>query len=567
MKRIFLSVLVVCLIAASLSAAVPRQSDPLHELNALKQEFKEDLRSGIGFFIMGILLLIAALACMIFFYLMIKLHNRPYRSLLYLGLFTLLYGIRILSETAITWYIFDNHVLLYYISPLVTYIIPIPFILLIKQFTGWGWRSSVRWVLVLQCAYTCAAVFTDLVSGIPGALLVPYNNIIVILDVLISCINLYFSQLIRNLKGRFFKTGIIVIAVTIINENLVSAHLVSWNFHFERLLFFILICFLAALVIYHILRQQKQLQQQLMQADKMIALGTLVSGVAHEINNPNNFILLNSEILSRTWQDIEPILKKHAEIDEDFLLAGVPYTEAKENIPGFISDIHQGADRIKNIVQNLKDYARPASAAPAALAEDVDITAVIHSAVNLAANHIKKYSQNFSVEIQEGLPPVKGNSQQLEQVMINLILNSLQALPDKTKSAAVTAEYLENENQILIQVKDEGTGIPPQKLDQVFNPFFTTRRDTGGLGLGLSICATIIKDHRGQIQLESRVGEGTIARITLPAVITFASGGQGAFLKNRPLDPRKTFDNKKLLEVQEPFLEKVPGRRRHRRTR
>jgi signal transduction histidine kinase len=566
MKRIFLFALVVWLIASCLSAAVPRQSDPLHELNALKQQFKKDLRSGIGLFMMGILLLIAALACIIFFYVIIKLHNRPYRSLLYLGLFTLLYGIRILSETPITWYIFDNHVFLYYISPFVTYIIPIPFILLIKQFTGWGWRSSVRWVLVLQCAYTGAGVFTDLVSGVPGTVLVPYNNIIVILDVLVGYINLYFSQLIRNLKGRFFKIGIIVIAVTIINENLVSARLVPWRFHFERLLFFILICFLAALVIYHILRQQKQLQQQLMQADKMIALGTLVSGVAHEINNPNNFILLNSEILSRTWQDIEPILKKHAETDEDFLLAGVPYTEAKENIPGFISDIHQGAERIKNIVQNLKDYARPTAAAPAAPAEDIDIAAVIQSAVNLAANHIKKYTQNFSVEIQEGLPPVKGNSQQLEQVMINLILNSLQALPDKTKSAAVTAEYLENENQILIRVKDEGTGILPKDLDQVFNPFFTTRRDTGGLGLGLSICATIIKDHRGQIQLESRVGEGTTVLITLPATFTFASGGSEPFWKRVPTPP-KTFDNKKLLEVQEPFLEKVPGRRRHRRTR
>jgi signal transduction histidine kinase len=514
MKRIFLFALVVCLIAACLSAGVPRQSDPLHALNALKQEFKKDLRSGIGYFIMGILLLIAGLACFIFYYALKKLHNCRYLSLVYLGLFTLLYGIRILSETAITWYIIDNHVLLYYISPFVTYIIPIPLILLIKQFTGWGWHSSVRWLLLLQCAYTCAGVVTDLVSGIPGALLVPYNNIIVILDVLTIYLN--FSQFVRNLNGRLFKIGIIVITVTIINENLEGIELVPWRFRFEKYLFFILICFLGTFVIYQILRKQRQLRRQLMQADKMIALGTLVSGVAHEINNPNNFILLNSEILSRTWQDIEPILKKHAGTDEDFLLAGVPYTEVKENIPRFISDIHQGADRIRNIVQNLKDYARP-TAAPAALAEYVDIAAVIRSAINLTANQIKKYSHNFSVEYQKNLPPVKGNSQQLEQVMVNLILNSLQALADKNKSVAVAAKYLGNEDQILILIKDEGAGIPPQKLDQVFNPFFTTRRDTGGLGLGLSICSTIIKDHKGQIQFESRVGEGTTARITLPA--------------------------------------------------
>ncbi len=540
MKRILFFAVIVGLIAICLYTAAPRQSDPL---NALKQEFKEDLRSGIGYFMMGILLIIAGLACTVFFYVLKKLHNQPYRSLLYLGQFTLLYGIRVLSETAITWYLWDNHVVLSYISPFVTYIIPIPFILLIKQFTGWGWRGSIRWMLILQCTYTCAAVFTGLLSGIPSALQVPYNNIIVILDVLAGYGNLYFSQWIQNFKHRGFKIGIIVVGITIINENLVGAKLVPWQFQFEELVFFILICFLGVFVIYHILWHQKQLQQQLMQADKMIALGTLVSGVAHEINNPNNFILLNSEILSRTWQDIEPLLKEHAGSDEDFTLAGVPYAEARENIPRFISDIHQGAERIKNIVQNLKDYARPPAATPSVPAENVDIAAVISSAVNLAANQIKKYTQNFSVECQKDLPAVKGNFQQLEQVMINLILNSLQALADKNKSVTVTAAYLDNEGQILIQVEDEGSGILPQYLDQVFNPFFTTRRDTGGLGLGLSICATIIKNHEGQIQFESQEGEGTTVRITLPAISTFASGGSEPFWERVPTPP-KTFDNK-----------------------
>nr|NIM16988.1 hypothetical protein [Candidatus Aminicenantes bacterium]NIM83702.1 hypothetical protein [Candidatus Aminicenantes bacterium]NIN23127.1 hypothetical protein [Candidatus Aminicenantes bacterium]NIN46854.1 hypothetical protein [Candidatus Aminicenantes bacterium]NIN89776.1 hypothetical protein [Candidatus Aminicenantes bacterium] len=325
--------------------------------------------------------------------------------------------------------------------------------------------------------------------------------------------NLLFSELIKSAKIRGLKTGCFIIAIIIINENLVGAGLVPWRFRFEQLFFFILICFLGVVVIYHIFQQQKQLQRQLMQADKLIALGTLVSGAAHEINNPNNFILLNSEILSRVWKDIDPILEKYAETTEDFLLAGVPYNEARENIPKFISDISRGGERIKNIVQNLKDYARPA---PSDMTETVDVNAVSQSAVNLLANQIKKFTHHFSTAYQNPLPAVKGNFQRLEQVMINLLLNSLQALPDPGKGVTISTEYRENTDHLHIRVKDEGIGIPREHLGQVVNPFFTTKRDSGGLGLGLSICSTIIKDHGGQLQFDSRVGKGTTVTITLP---------------------------------------------------
>ena len=474
------------------------------------------MQSSVFYFVMGILLTLAGVASILLFYILFKTHNRSYLSLFYFGLFTLLYGVRILSGTYILRFIFHNRPFLDYITYFITYVIPIPFILVFKQFTGWGWRSSVLWVLLLQTGYTCTAVLSGLVSGDPGQLAVPYNNLVVILDIVVGYGNLLFSELIKTAKVRGLKAIAIIIGAAAINENLVGAQLVPWRFQFEELFFFIFVCFLGVVVVYQVVRQQEQFQRQLMQADKMIALGTLVSGVAHEINNPNNFILLNSEILARTWKDIEPALEKHAGTDGDFLLAGVPYAEAKEKIPGFIFDIHQGAGRIKNIVQHLKNYARPEPGAPVPAAETVDVNAVIRSAVHLVGSRLKTFTLNFSVEYQTDLPLIKGNFQRLEQVVINLLLNSGQALADQGKRIAIATQYRENADHLLIRVADEGVGIPPQHLDQVLNPFFTTKRDSGGLGLGLSTCSAIIKDHGGQIRFDSRPGEGTTVWVILP---------------------------------------------------
>jgi signal transduction histidine kinase len=513
MKRLLLFILVASLLTASLQGTSPGENDPAR---ALIREFRQELQSSVFLFIMGILLTLAGLASILLFFTLFKIHNRSYLALFYFGLFTLLYGVRILSGTYIVGFIVHNRSVLEYISYFITYVIPIPFILVFKQFTGWGWRSSVLWVLLLQTGYTCTAILIGTVSGNPGLLAVPYNNIVVILDIIIGYGNLLFSELLKTAKMRGLKPIAIIIAVAVINENLVGAKLVPWHLQLEELFFFIFVCFLGVIVVLHTARQQKQFQRQLLQADKMIALGTLVSGVAHEINNPNNFILLNSEILARTWKDIEPVLEKHAGTDDDFLLAGVPYAEAKTKIPGFIFDIHQGAGRIKNIVQHLKDYARPTPVSPGPTTETVDVNAVIQSAVHLVGNQLKKYTHHFAVEYQTGLPLIKGNFQRLEQVIINLLLNSGQALTDPNKGITIATQYRENADHLFIRVTDEGVGIPPQHLDQVLNPFFTTKRDSGGLGLGLSTCSAIIKDHGGQIRFDSSPGEGTTVWVTLP---------------------------------------------------
>lgn len=259
--------------------------------------------------------------------------------------------------------------------------------------------------------------------------------------------------------------------------------------------------------------QAKLHQQQLMQASKMVALGTLVSGVAHEINNPNNFIMLNSPMLKEAWENAMPILEKYYAENGDFLIGGMNFTEMRNNIPALFSGISDGAKRIKQIVDDLKNYVRDDTAD---LTQSVDITAVLKSAVALLSNMIKKSTNRFSIEYGKNIPSLKGNFQRLEQVIINLIQNACQALPDAKKGIFISVRFIKENSNIVIKVRDEGKGIPPEMLLHITDPFFTTKHDSGGIGLGLSISAKIVEEHSGSMRFESQIGAGTIVTISLP---------------------------------------------------
>jgi PAS domain S-box-containing protein len=252
---------------------------------------------------------------------------------------------------------------------------------------------------------------------------------------------------------------------------------------------------------------------RLLQADKMASLGVLVSGTAHEINNPNNYILLNSRIVSKVWNDAKPILEQYYEKTGDFSLAGMPYSQAHDKIGQLVSGISEGALRIQRIVQNLKDFARKDSGD---LNQTVNVNAVIESALVIVSSLIKKSTDFFSVEYNKDLPPVKGNAQQLGQVVINLITNACQALPSKEKGIAVSTGFSKDAGNIVIEVRDEGVGIPPENLKFIFDPFFTTKRDTSGTGLGLSTSHSIVKNHGGELRFTSQPGTGTTVAVLLP---------------------------------------------------
>ncbi len=257
----------------------------------------------------------------------------------------------------------------------------------------------------------------------------------------------------------------------------------------------------------------KEQQQQLMQADKMATLGILVSGVAHEINNPNNYILLNGKILSRAWNDVAPILEKYYQEHGDFSLAGMAYSKAHKKIGQLIGGISEGAKRIQKIVQSLKDFARQERED---IQQQVDINSVVESAIVIINNLIKKSTHNFSVQYGQDIPNIRGNFQQLEQVVINLITNSCQALPDQDRAITVVTEYDADAHRVRLRVTDEGPGISEENLKRILDPFFTTKRDAGGTGLGLSISYNIAKDHGGKLDFNSEPGKGTTVTLSLP---------------------------------------------------
>jgi polar amino acid transport system substrate-binding protein len=254
-------------------------------------------------------------------------------------------------------------------------------------------------------------------------------------------------------------------------------------------------------------------QQQLIQADKMASLGILVSGVAHEINNPTGLILMNVPVLRRAYQSVEAALDARFREEGDFMIGGLPYSQLREELPHMLQEMADGANRIKRIVDDLKHFARRDSSA---LDEVVDLNAVVQAAVRLVDASIRKATTGFRVDYGEVLPRFRGNAQRIEQVVVNLLLNACQALPDPQRRIRVATFHDASRGEVVLTVEDEGVGIPQEHLSRVTDPFFTTKRELGGTGLGLSVSAGIVKEHEGRMAFHSVVGAGTTVTVSLP---------------------------------------------------
>jgi polar amino acid transport system substrate-binding protein len=257
-------------------------------------------------------------------------------------------------------------------------------------------------------------------------------------------------------------------------------------------------------------------QQQLVQADKMAALGVLVSGVAHEINNPNGFILLNMPILKAAFMDAREVLDVHrVELGRDFSLAGLSYERMREELPRMLDEMLAGGRRIKHIVEDLKDFARRDDEPTL---EPMELNTSVHAAVRLVHNSIAKATRRFELDLAPDLPRIRGNAQRIEQVVVNLLLNACQALPSPEGGVRVVSREDRARHEVVLEVSDEGVGIPEEHLRRLTDPFFTTKREVGGTGLGLSVSARIVKEHGGELTFSSRLGEGTTVRLVLPSL-------------------------------------------------
>ena len=254
-------------------------------------------------------------------------------------------------------------------------------------------------------------------------------------------------------------------------------------------------------------------REQLFQAAKMVSLGTLVSGVAHEINNPITSIMLNAPNLEKLWTAVLPILDAHAGTHGDFPVAGSSYNRLRDRIPRMLSSIDADARRVRDIVADLKDFAREK---PPAMGDAVNLTEVTQKAVGLTANLIKKSTRRFTETYAADVPTFKGNAQRVEQVVINLVVNACQALPGDDCRLSVATHWDRDTDRVVIAVTDEGSGIPDEVVQRIKDPFFTTKRDSGGTGLGLAISDKIVQDHGGTLEFETEVGKGTTVRVAFP---------------------------------------------------
>jgi len=151
------------------------------------------------------------------------------------------------------------------------------------------------------------------------------------------------------------------------------------------------------------------------------------------------------------------------------------------------------------------------------LTEDVDIQQVLESTLMILHNQIQKFTDVCTLDVPDDLPPVKGNSQQLEQVFINVLMNALQALPGRSHGIYISARFKSDKDNLEIIVRDEGRGISERDLGRLTEPFFTTHTDAGGTGLGLSITRSIIEKHGGNLTFESEPGKGTTVSIRIPS--------------------------------------------------
>lgn len=229
-------------------------------------------------------------------------------------------------------------------------------------------------------------------------------------------------------------------------------------------------------------------QNQLMQANKLTALGTLVSCMAHEINNPNNFIMFNISLIN-DYADIISGRKLQDEINP--MSMDEIYTDVYELIEG----ISKGAERIKIIVEDLKGFARTGQIG---VFQKICVKDAIETSVRLLGPKIRKATRRFKMTFEDEKHYVYGNQQKLEQIFMNVIMNSVEAI--KKHDSLLEIKCYHDANYQIIEIIDEGMGIAEENLGRLLDPFFSTKTQTGGTGLGLYIANSIIKEHRGFLE-------------------------------------------------------------------
>lgn len=261
------------------------------------------------------------------------------------------------------------------------------------------------------------------------------------------------------------------------------------------------------------LSEQKRIEKQLFQAQKLEALGTLVAGAAHEINNPINLMLFNLPLFEKMWRDLVPVLDGATGSLTHCKFGGLTYAFIKQNMPRLISDMQMAANRVAQIVNGLKQFSRKSN--PAEKSE-IQVNAAVENAARLGASTLSNSKTELQLALAPNLPLLHANLQNLEQIVLNLMINALQSIDHDKGWVRITTGWRAEDQAITIEVADNGRGVNPSVAEKIFDPFVTDRQAEGGTGIGLSVTYNLVKAHNGEITFESKPGQGTRFTIALP---------------------------------------------------
>ena len=248
------------------------------------------------------------------------------------------------------------------------------------------------------------------------------------------------------------------------------------------------------------------LQQQIQQAQKMETLGTLVAGVAHEINNPINLIMYNLPMLRQVWTDVEPILRAAHKSDPERKYGGFTYDFLEENLSQLIDDMELAAGRVAKIVADLKDFSRQSDVAEKA---PVSVNRAVKNALRLARTTLAGAGVELDLRLAEDMPEIEGNLQSIEQIVLNILVNAAQAIDHDHGRIVVETGLRLTDGRIFIHIEDNGRGVSDRIAEKIFLPFVTDKMASGGTGLGLSVTYSLVKAHDGEINFKSEAGRGT----------------------------------------------------------
>jgi signal transduction histidine kinase/ActR/RegA family two-component response regulator len=259
----------------------------------------------------------------------------------------------------------------------------------------------------------------------------------------------------------------------------------------------------------------KESLQQLQQAQKMEALGTLVAGVAHEINNPINLIMYNLPLIQKIWTDFLPILMKQKQQMPDQKYGGFTYAFLEDNLHRLIADMDMAATRVAKIVADLKNFSKQSNIAEKS---PLQVNTAVKNALRLAQTTMRKSGVQIELELHEDLPLMEGNLQSLEQIILNIIINAIQAIDHENGIIRIRTGLQLKDGRIFIAISDNGRGISPAVADKLFLPFVTDKQAEGGTGLGLSVTYGLVHAHGGDIHFKTQKDKGTIFTISMPTL-------------------------------------------------